>query len=351
MRIAHVILSRGFAGSERSTAESCNAQASDGANEVLLLVRRSHRGGNGASILDHIAPNVHVRIVPDRLFTRSAIARALAAFGPDLVHCHLRRSTRLVAKIEPPAALVATLHLDFNGPAYGDMHGLICNARWQIRDLPPDCRGLAFKANNSLLPHRRLDEHEIAALRAQLGAGPDTLLIGGAGRMTMKKGWDMLIDAFRAADLPDDARLVLFGSGSAEGRFRRRAGDDARIVFGGYRKDLKDIYQALDLFVCPSRFEPLPRVMLEAMDAGVPVIGSDADGCRELIEDYGGDLFAREDVPALTALLERHARERPPHRRVDLSAHHVDSAMAAMLDFYRRVIERGRQDAGRHSAA
>lgn len=339
MRIAHVILSRGFAGSERSTAESCNAQAAGGANEVLLVVRRSHRASNGASILDHVVPDVHVEVVPDRLFTGRAIAHALAAFRPDLVHCHLRRSTRLVARIRPSAALVATLHLDFNDPAYGEMDGLICNARWQIRDLPPDYEGLAFKANNSLVPHRRLDGDEIAALRAQLGAGPGTLLVGGAGRMAMKKGWDMLIDAFRAADLPEDARLALFGSGSAERQFRRRAEGDARISFHGYRNDLKDIYQALDLFVCPSRFEPLPRVMLEATDAGVPVIASDADGCRELVEDYGGDLFEREDVPTLAALLERHARERPPHWRVDLSAHEVDNAMTAMLDFYRRVVE------------
>src|SRR3546814_8749639 len=98
----------------------------------------------------------------------------------------------------------------------------------------------------------------------------------------------------------------------------------------GWRKDLKDVYQSLDLFVCPSRFEPLPRVMLEAYDAGVPVISSDAGGCPELVEEYGGDLFPREDVPALIALLERHARERAPRRQVDLSAHHVDSAVAAM---------------------
>src|SRR3546814_16031842 len=83
----------------------------------------------------------------------------------------------------------------------------------------------------------------------------------------------------------------------------------------GWRKDLKDVYQSLDLFVCPSRFEPLPRVMLEAYDAGVPVISSDAGGCPELVEEYGGDLFPREDVPALTALLERHARERAPRRQ------------------------------------
>src|SRR3546814_374405 len=184
--------------------------------------------------------------------------------------------------------------------------------------------------------------HPFAPLPRELDCGPPAFLIGGAGRLTRKKGWDLLITAFRGAELPSDARLWLCGSGSAEKELHRLARGDSRIRFGGWRKDLKDVYQSLDLFVCPSRFEPLPRVMLEAYDAGVPVISSDAGGCPELVEEYGGDLFPREDVPALTALLERHARERAPRRQVDLSAHHVDSAVAAMLDFYLRVIDHKR---------
>lgn len=341
MKIAHVILSRGFAGSERSTIESCNAQTAAG-HTVLLFVRRSHRDGNGVSVLDCLDPRVEVRIVPNRLFTGRTIAKALATFAPDVVHCHLRRATRIVARIRPPAALVATLHIDFNSPVYGAMDGLICNARWQLGEIPVQYSGLVFKANNSLQPHRRLEASEIAELRKQFDSVPPAFLIGGAGRLTRKKGWDLLITAFRNAELPPDARLWLFGSGSAENELRRLAQGDSRIRFGGWRKDLKDVYQSLDLFVCPSRFEPLPRVMLEAYDAGVPVISSDAGGCPELVEDYGGDLFAREDVPALITLLERHARERPPHRQVDLSAHNVENAGAEMLDFYLRAIDHRR---------
>src|SRR3546814_11303993 len=109
-----------------------------------------------------------------------------------------------------------------------------------------------------------------------------------------------------------------------------RSRGDSRIRFGGWRKDLKDVYQSLDLFVCPSRFEPLPRVMMEAYDAGVPVISSDAGGCPELVEEHGGGLFPREDVPALTAPLERHPRESDPLRPAHLSAPPVHSAGAEM---------------------
>src|SRR3546814_1118618 len=91
------------------------------------------------------------------------------------------------------------------------MDGLICSARWQLERIPAGYNGLVFKANNSLQPHRRLDAGEIAGLRREFDCVPPAFLIGGAGRLTRKKGWDVLITAFRGAELPSDARLWLFG--------------------------------------------------------------------------------------------------------------------------------------------
>ena len=113
----------------------------------------------------------------------------------------------------------------------------------------------------------------------------------------------------------------------------------------GFRSNVKDYYQAFDLFVCPSRREPLPRVILEALDAGVPVVASTADGCRELLEVYPGDLFPIEDVTALAALLRQHYEARTPHREVDLSAHHLDTTARVLLERYVAVIAHRRQRA------
>jgi glycosyltransferase involved in cell wall biosynthesis len=135
-------------------------------------------------------------------------------------------------------------------------------------------------------------------------------------------------------------RLVICGQGSDAAALRARAANDVRIVLPGFRSDVKDLYQAFDVFVCPSRFEPLPRVMLEAMDGGVPVIASDADGCRELIEDHGGDLFPAGNVAALAALLADHAAMPRARTSIDLSAHHVAVANAATEAFYQRLLAR-----------
>ena len=69
------------------------------------------------------------------------------------------------------------------------------------------------------------------------------------------KGFDVLIEAFRAADLPD-ARLVIFGEGRERRRLERLLGPN--MTMPGFRKSIKDYYQAFDLFVCPSRRDHCP---------------------------------------------------------------------------------------------
>ena len=339
LKIFHVLLSRGFAGSERSTAESCNQQCL--AHEVVLLVRKDHRK-KGVSIVDHIDPRVKVIELGPRLLVKWQLKRAIATEKPDVIHCHLRRSTRLVAKINPSAATVSTLHIAVNGPHFLQMDGLICNARWQVEQVPKSYRGLIHKANNSLQPHRRLTAEQITALRSRfIGAGG--YLIGAVGRLHQSKAWDTLIKAFQQIKLPGDVKLVFFGSGRLEAELKALAANHPQIVFAGYNQDIKDWYQAFDLLVCPSRFEPLPRVILEAMDGGVPVIASTAGGCKELIEDYGGYLFETDVIEQLAQQIDHCIATKPPRHRPDLTAHHIENANATLVDFYRQAIARKQQ--------
>lgn len=332
MRIAHLILSEGFAGSERSTAESCNFQCRD--HEVLLVVRRGCRSRAGASIIDHLDPRVRVAVVPDRIGTRARLARELAMFGPDVVHAHLRRATRLLAQIRPDAALFSTLHLRINGPQFLEMDALVCISPWQREEVPREFAGEAIYIRNSLVPNRRLDAAEVASLRAGLGVAPDEFLIGGVGRLAHSKGWDTLIEAFLQARLPP-ARLVIIGEGRERRRLERLG--DGRVLLPGFRRNVKDYYQVFDLCVVPSRSEPMGRVVLEALDGGAPVITSDALGPREILKEHPGESFPIGDVPALRRLLERAAEA--PRRRVecDLGPHHLDVVGPELVAAYARV--------------
>ncbi|MFT5084290.1 MAG: glycosyltransferase involved in cell wall biosynthesis [Lentisphaeria bacterium] len=339
LKIVHVLLSKGFAGSERSTSESCNRQSLE--HDVTLVLRKDHRK-NDVSVVDHLNGNINIVEISPRWFTCRELRLRLAHIKPDVIHCHLRRSTRLVAKIDPTAATVSTLHIDANGPHFMKMDGLICNARWQIENLPLEYTGQTHKAHNSLVSHRRLSIEEIQKLRAELNVNNDDILVGAVGRYHVSKGWDTLIEAFKSIEA-DSARLVFLGAGSDEAKLKALAGNDNRIKFAGYRKDVKDLYQCFDLMVCPSRFEPLPRVMLEGYDAGVAMIASDTGGCKELIEDYGGLMFQTGNVDDLSKILKQALSHPEPKRQIDLSSHYVENANGEIVKFYRRLIEKKRK--------
>jgi glycosyltransferase involved in cell wall biosynthesis len=274
----HVILSRGFAGSERAAAEACAALSRRHA--VALVVRSDHRGPGGASIRDELEPGVEVFEVPARIGTQRRLEQIIREWAPDVVHTHLRRGTRYVARIRPShAAHVATLHLSLNGPHYLRTDALFCISDWQVATVPADYRGRVFLVPNSLVPHPRIEPGRLRELRASVGAGEGDFLVGAVGRLARRKGFDVLLRAFELAQLPA-ARLVIVGEGRERSRLERQAGE--RVVFAGFRRDVKDLYQAFDLFVCPSTYEPFGRVIAEALDAGVPVIATDAEGPRDL---------------------------------------------------------------------
>ena len=324
LRIAHIILSRGFAGSERATAEMCNAHCEK--HDVLLIIRKGHANSAGVTIRQWVDPRVKI-VEVGNWFPRSGIAQALEEFDAQVVHGHLRKSTRMLAKIKPKAATLVTLHISVNGPHFADLDGIVCIARWQHEGIPKNYRGLVFDINLAYLPHRRLPQEEIQKLRADLGVKPEEFFVGGVGRLARSKGMDTLIEAFRVARLPA-SKLVIIGEGRERPRLEKLLAPG--ISLPGFYKNAKDYYQAFDVFVCPSRREPLPYVLLEALDAGVPIIASTALGNAELLEKYPGDLFPIEDVNTLAALLRAH-RESPKPKSPMLLP---DFGMQAIADQY-----------------
>jgi hypothetical protein len=92
LRIAHVLLSHGFAGSERSTAESCAAQCV--AHDVLVVIRHDHRSHSGASIRDHLDPRA--RWSRFRPLVHAAAVCVLRDWRPDVVHAPAARDATAV---------------------------------------------------------------------------------------------------------------------------------------------------------------------------------------------------------------------------------------------------------------
>ncbi|WP_136442605.1 glycosyltransferase [Pacificoceanicola onchidii] len=135
-------------------------------------------------------------------------------------------------------------------------------------------------------------------------------VIGGIGRLHRQKGFDVLINAFRA--LPGaELELHLYGEGPEKAALQALAGDDPRIFFAGHTDDPETAMRAVDVVAMPSRWEAFGLVALETRAAGRRLICAQVDGLRD---SGDGGLFVRghrtEDWTA--ALLATLASAPPP---------------------------------------
>ena len=134
----------------------------------------------------------------------------------------------------------------------------------------------------------RFDEARREALRHELGLD-GALVLGTAGRFAYSKNYDFLLDVFAGFYRKNPrARLLLLGDGELredlERQIRENRLEDAVLLLG-WRTNMEAYFQAMDLFLLPSRFEGLGIAAVEAVASGLPCIVSDIRGNRELIAD------------------------------------------------------------------
>ena len=120
---------------------------------------------------------------------------------------------------------------------------------------------------------------------------PHERIVYYVGRIQHEKGAHLLIDAAAQVLYQDpNVKFILAGTGAMLGVLRHRVdelGLADRIVLPGYvsNKTRDQLYQAADVAVFPSLYEPFGIVALEAMAAHCPVIVSDVGGLGEVVED------------------------------------------------------------------
>ena len=142
----------------------------------------------------------------------------------------------------------------------------------------------------------------------------DVLVAGVAANLEYWKGIDILLEAARLVRVP--LRLEIYGDGSLREELElqaRESGIDVR--FHGFTANMHDRIAELDVLVQPSRADNLPLAILEAMSAGVPVIGARVGGIPELVADgETGFVVEAENPRALADALEQ-LFETPERRR------------------------------------
>jgi glycosyltransferase involved in cell wall biosynthesis len=296
-------------GAETFFVRLCAALASAG-EEVLAVIRRDAE--RAAALRDAGLAPVELGFGgPLDLLTRPRLARALARFAPRVVMAWMNRAARFT----PPGPWVRVGRLGgyYDLRYYAGFDHLVGNTRgivdWVARQGWP-----AGRVHH--LPNFAPDLAGAAPVdRASIGVAREAFLVLTMGRLHPNKGFDVLIEA--AARLPGIV-VAIAGEGderAALAALARRRGIEERVRFLGWRNDQAALLAAADLFVCPSRHEPLGNVVLEAWSAARPVVAAASPGPAELIE-HGttGLLVPVDDVSALAdaiaALCDDTARAR-----------------------------------------
>lgn len=182
----------------------------------------------------------------------------------------------------------------------------------------------------------------IEQARCELDIDQDAFVVGWVGRIgAQKRAEDLPIIAH---ELGDDARLAVLGYGlpdSTAGQALKRLGS---TVVGA--ADPLSLYAASDALVVTSRWEGLPLVVLEAMRAGLPVVGYDIGGLREqVVHGVTGYMVRSGDAVGLADRLRELARSPELTRRMGQAAARrfvarfgIEQMTTAIEHIYRQIL-------------
>lgn len=312
---------------------------------------------------------------------------AMGDFRPDLVHSHhpfLAGDTalRLAHKFNVP--LVFTHHTLYEqnthyvpgdsgalkqfviqlATGYANLADAVFAPSESVREL---IRGRGVITNVHVVPTgldvERFSEGDGRKVLGKLGIGPRAFVVGHLGRLAPEKNLEFVAHAvslFLAKNR--DAHFLVAGKGPSDRLLKKvfeaaGVGDRLHLTGPVEGQDLVDVYHAMDVFAVASQSETQGLVLTEAMAAGVPVVGVDAPGVRDVVQDkrngrllpgeHGIDFaealqWVHEASPEQRRKLSEAARKTAARFSMDACASHaleIYEGLVLVKDFVRRNTE------------
>lgn len=223
------------------------------------------------------------------------LMRALRAARPDLIHAHSAKGGALgrVAGWLLGIPVVYTVHgFGFKSAAPTRQRIASRLVEWTLAPITARmiCVAEAERTLSQTLP---IDAARVTVVRNGIAdhparAAPDAPLrrMVMVARFAAPKRHDLLIQAFARAGLPD-CELVLAGDGPGRAAARALADSLApgKVSFPGNVGDIPALLASAQVFVLASDHEGFPLSVLEAMRAGLAVVGTDLPGIREQLDN------------------------------------------------------------------
>lgn len=325
IRILYVIDALEFGGGERGFS-----QLSTGLNKKRF---KTYLASHPDSKLEQMAKRDNIPFIPidmDRKVNFKTIAQLLSSINQNrihIVHSMGARAdffARMAIRKIPKTALVCTVAM----PVEGFDIGFIRKIVYKIADRFSSRYVTQFIAvskaiKEQLVRKRNIHSGRITVVyngveldqynqnvnasektRHSLGITDDYPIIGTIGRLVYQKGYSHFLQAAKQVyEKKKYVRFVIVGHGPEEDNLKNMAkslGISHVCSFAGLRRDIPELLSAFDVFVLSSVLEGLPRIVIEAMAMGRPIVATDIDGVSEELEDgKTGLLVPPKDAGAL----------------------------------------------------
>ena len=174
-------------------------------------------------------------------------------------------------------------------------------------------RGLSA-GNAPLIPGSGVDDQKFRpiATKSSLGKNNRKLVIGCASRLLRDKGIPELIEAVKILEKNYHIELQVAGDifhknpSSCTPQEIEEWSKISSVTFLGKVSDMVGFWQGCDVAILPSHREGFPKALLEAAACGLPLLGTDVPGVREIVVNgYNGLLFARGDHRDIARKIEK----------------------------------------------
>lgn len=185
--------------------------------------------------------------------------------------------------------------------------------------------------------------------REELGIEKDTLIITVIGELIPRKNFDTALRAFSKVQ-NKSAVLLLCGRGQEEQNLKQLAKQlqiEKKVIFAGFRKDIKEIEKISDIFFFPSHQEGLSVAMMECMASGLPIVCSKIRGNVDLIaEGKGGYLKKDNDADGFAQTLELLLNDADLRKQMgefnkkEAKKYSLEFVMPQMEEIYRKVCKK-----------
>ena len=348
LRIVHVIARLNVGGAALHVLQLASEQRRRG-HDVLVVAGTL---ATGEESMEYLADELDVRLqrlpaLQRELSLRRDVAavrelvRTIRAERPDVLHTHTAKAggagrvAAVLARRARPAVVVHTYHGHVLHGYFGRgketfyrrleqalariSSRLIAVSR-EVRDELVEL-GVAPASKFEVIPYGfDLSDRSVAGagertrMRAAIGAGDETFVVGWVGRLTaIKRPLDLVRVLSALVELEIDAVLCIVGDGPDRAeveRLARTLGVSDRCSLVGYQKDLPAWYASFDAFCLTSANEGTPVAAIEALASGKPVVATRAGGTETVVDDgESGFLAGIGDVGGLASRLAELARD------------------------------------------